>query len=138
MLKRILIAIMMVALLTTAMTVYNVKAEQADCVVTVEAGAPSSNWRYAGNFRTTGYCPCRKCCGKWSGGPTASGAMPTAGHTIAASASDFPFGTKVWINGKIYTVEDRGVGSGCIDIFYDDHETAKNHGFQYYDVYVMR
>ena len=39
---------------------------------------------------TSGYCNCPICCGQWSGGPTASGAMPTANHTIAVDAAN-PF-----------------------------------------------
>ena len=59
---------------------------------------------------TSGYCNCRICCGVWSGGPTASGAYPTANHTIAVDASNpfVPIGTKVVMNGVEYTVEDTG------------------------------
>lgn len=32
---------------------------------------------YLGKFKLTAYCSCPICCGVWSGGPTASGAMPT-------------------------------------------------------------
>ena len=44
---------------------------------------------------TSGYCNCPICCGQWSGGPTASGAMPTANHTIAVDAANpfVPIGT---------------------------------------------
>ena len=57
---------------------------------------------------TSGYCNCRICCGVWSGGPTASGAHPTANHTIAVDASNpfVPIGTKVVMIGVEYTVED--------------------------------
>ena len=50
------------------------------------------------------------CCGQWSGGPTASGAYPTANHTIAVDANNptVPMGTKVVMNGVEYTVEDTG------------------------------
>ncbi len=46
------------------------------------------------------------CCGIWSGGPTASGAYPTANHTLAVDASNpfVPMGTKVVMNGVEYTV----------------------------------
>ena len=48
-----------------------------------------------GQVVTSGYCNCRICCGVWSGGPTASGAYPTANHTIAVDASNpfVPIGT---------------------------------------------
>ena len=34
----------------------------------------------------SGYCNCSICCGQWSGGPTAGGAMPKADHTLAVDA----------------------------------------------------
>ena len=54
-----------------------------------------------GQVVTSGYCNCSICCGQWSGGPTASGAMPTANHTIAVDASNpfVPMGTHVIMNG---------------------------------------
>ena len=54
-----------------------------------------------GNVVTSGYCNCPICCGVWSGGPTASGAMPQANHTIAVDAANpfLPMGTKVVMNG---------------------------------------
>ena len=44
----------------------------------------------------------------WSGGPTASGAMPQANHTLAVDAANpfLPMGTKVVMNGIEYTVEE--------------------------------
>ena len=61
-------------------------------------------------MRENPYCNCRICCGQWSGGPTASGAYPTANHTIAVDANNptVPMGTKVVMNGVEYTVEDTG------------------------------
>src|SRR5438552_15624749 len=46
----------------------------------------------------TGYCNCPACTGYYSGGPTASGAMPRQGITIAAPRS-IPFGTVLEIEG---------------------------------------
>ena len=59
-----------------------------------------------GQVVTSGYCNCPICCGIWSGGPTASGAYPTANHTLAVDASNpfVPMGTKVVMNGVEYTV----------------------------------
>ena len=44
-------------------------------------------------FKVTGYCPCKKCCGK-ADGITASGVVATPNHTIAAS-KEYPFGTRI-------------------------------------------
>ena len=89
---------------------------------------------YYGECRITYYCPCSACCGEWAGGPTASGAMPTANHTVAA---DLPFGTKLIIDNTEYVVEDRGVSGMCIDVFVDSHEEALRRGFYYADVYIV-
>ena len=63
-----------------------------------------------GQVVTSGYCNCPICCGVWSGGSTASGAMPQANHTIAVDASNpfVPLGTKIVMNGVEYVVEDTG------------------------------
>ena len=83
----------------------------------------------------TGYCPCSACCGK-STGITASGTQATEGRTIAAP-SNFAFGTKLIIDGQVYTVEDRGgaVNGNHIDMFYNDHYTAYC-STHYSDVYM--
>lgn len=90
---------------------------------------------YAANARLTAYCSCSKCCGKWAGGPTASGVMPVEGVTVANGA--LPFGTKVSINGNVYTVQDRGVGADQFDIYMDSHNACRLFGMQYADVYIV-
>ena len=97
-----------------------------------------------GTCYITGYDNCVQCCGKWAGGPTASGVMPTVNHTVAM-ASDYPFGTKIYIEGLgYYTVEDRGVGykytNGVrypwVDVFCNNHaECFALTG--YYEVYLV-
>lgn len=88
------------------------------------------HWEQLGTYKLTAYCPCRKCCGKWSGGPTASGVMPAAGRTIAVSG--IPFGTHVWIDGLgEFVVEDRGVHGKHIDVYMANHSTARAFGVQY-------
>lgn len=66
---------------------------------------------------------------------TASGAIAQTNHTIASNT--LPFGTKVKINGIIYTVEDTGdmEGNG-IDIYVNDSEEAYNRGTHIVDVEV--
>lgn len=100
-------------------------------------------------LETTGYCPCRKCCGwkrNWfgrpvfAGGPlkgrpkkvgvTASGTRARYG-TIAADTSRFPFGTIMHIPGYGYgRVEDRGsaIRGGKIDLFFRSHSEALQWG----------
>ena len=95
----------------------------------------TSKGKYLGKFKLTAYCSCKICCGKWSGGGTASGTTPTPGRTIAMAG--VPFGTKLSINGQIYTVEDRGTAYGHVDIFMGSHSEALGFGMKYADVYQV-
>lgn len=89
-------------------------------------------------FKITAYCPCSKCCGKQTG-ITASGTRATAGRTVAAS-SQYAFGTKLLINGKVYTVEDRGgaIKGNKIDIYMNTHAEALAWGVKYLPVQVAQ
>ena len=99
------------------------------------SGSSSSGGTYLGKFTLTAYCACSKCCGKWAGGGTASGTTPTAGRTVAMGG--VPFGTKLSINGTIYTVEDRGTGYGHVDIFFSNHAEALRFGSKRAEVYQV-
>ena len=94
----------------------------------------SSQGTYLGNFMLTGYCNCAQCCGT-AGNATASGVMPTAGHTVAMAG--VPFGTQLLINGTVYTVEDLGTPYGHVDIYCSSHSEALSFGLQYADVYQL-
>ena len=100
-----------------------------------DTSSSSSSGTYLGRFKLTGYCSCSICTGQWSGGSTASGTTPTAGRTIAMGG--VPFGTKLMINGQVYTVEDRGTAYGHVDIFCSSHSEALSFGVQYADVYQL-
>lgn len=94
-----------------------------------------------GQVVTSGYCSCQLCCGIWSGGPTASGVYPTAGHTLAVDASNpfVPAGTKVVMNGVEYVVEDTGAFASYgvqFDVYYADHAAAAAHGHQMWEAYL--
>jgi len=90
-----------------------------------------------GTYKITAYCNCKKCCGK-TDGITASGVKASENHTIAAP-SNFPFGTKLLINGIVYTVEDRGgaVKNKTLDIYFDSHQEALDYGVQYHEVFLI-
>lgn len=86
-------------------------------------------------WRVTAYCPCEKCCGRFSDGITASGS-PAKGKLIAAPKS-IPFGT--WINIKGYgyaEVLDRGgaIKGKRLDVFFSTHQEALNWGVQYLEI----
>lgn len=98
----------------------------------IEAAAAankSSNSSYLGKYKLTYYCSCSKCCGK-SDGITASGKKAQEGITVASNS--LPLGTKISINGHIYTVQDRGgMASNVIDVFVSSHQKALNLGVKY-------
>lgn len=89
-------------------------------------------------YKVTAYCSCAKCCGKTTG-ITASGTRATAGRTIAAPAR-FAFGTKLSLNGKVYTVEDRGgaINGNRIDLYVNSHAEALAWGVRYLPVSVVQ
>ena len=94
-----------------------------------------------GQVVTSGYCNCSICCGSWSGGPTASGAYPTANHTIAVDAANpfVPMGTKVVMNGVEYVVEDTGAFARYgvqFDVYYDSHSAASAHGHKTWEAFI--
>ncbi|MBR3276601.1 MAG: hypothetical protein IKG08_08390 [Eubacterium sp.] len=91
------------------------------------------NLIYLGQFTLTAYCPCPACNGPYSG--TASGAPLRSGHTVAMGG--VPFGTKLYINGTVYTVEDRGTPYGWVDIFFDTHPETEAFGMRTADVYLV-
>ncbi len=68
---------------------------------------------------------------------TASGEQPEIGVTIAADAS-IPFGTVLKINGKEYTVQDRGgaINGKVIDILCESESLAELLGTNEYEVYI--
>lgn len=79
----------------------------------------------------TAYCHCARCCGK-ANQPTASGATPLAGRTIAASRS-IPFGTVIDLPGiGLRRVEDRLSRrfDNRIDLFMPSHQQALQFGKQ--------
>jgi len=97
----------------------------------------------ADRWIVTGYDACLKCCGK-TDGITASGKRAKPDHTIACNW--LKFGTKVSINGKVYTVEDRGARSlfgsknrhiKRLDIYFSTHKEALKWGKQYPKVVVL-
>ena len=107
-------------------------------ITTSRAGSTVTTTGETKIFKVTAYCPCAKCCGKQTG-ITASGTRATAGRTIAASGQ-FSFGTKLLINGNVYTVEDRGgaIKGNKIDVYMDSHAQALAWGVKYLPVQVVK
>ena len=97
---------------------------------------PSGHWENAGRHRITHY-DSGACCNGRNAGRTASGAPMQVGRTVA-TGRQYPFGTRLLINGAIYTVEDRGVPNGCIDILVGSHAEANRRGLFHTNVFIWR
>ena len=95
---------------------------------------PEGHWVPLGEYKLTFYCNCRRCCGKWAGGPCANGKMPAEGRTVACGS--LPLGTRILIAGQgEYIVEDRGVKGKHIDIFMASHSACLRNGVKYAGVF---
>lgn len=98
----------------------------------------SSSLRSLGVFKTTAYCPCNICSEGW-GRHTSTGAMASSRHTIAVDPRVIPYGSRVLINGVVYTAEDRGGGvkGNHIDIFFDTHGETRQYGTRSVEVFLL-
>lgn len=108
-----------------------------EATVTLEAPETGKQGASLGMFTTTGYCNCSRCSGGFN--LTYSGTVPKANHTLSADLDLFPIGTKLMINGIVYTVEDMGgsVDGHKVDIYYDTHEEAVAHGTKQEEVFMV-
>ena len=130
--------------------VEEVKAEPIPAIIATDSTAapaehiffaeriPSGHWVDLGTFKTTGYCNCRRCCGRWAGGPTKTGVMPVAGETVAVDPRVIPLGSMVMVDGHIYWAHDTGVRGKHIDVYYDSHSVAWSHGMKRQHVFVWK
>lgn len=125
-------------------TIDNLESERDDLANQIyemtNKNPTSTTVKDLGRFKITAYCSCKKCCGKWSGGPTASGVMPQAGRTIAVDPRVIPLGSKVIIDGHTYIAEDTGsaIKGNKIDLYCSSHKEAISFGVQYKNVSVIK
>ncbi len=93
-------------------------------------------------MRITAYCPCPKCCGRYSDGITACGHEIQPGDTFVAADRRYPFGTEMLIpgysNGRAVKVLDRGgaIKGNRLDVFFANHQEALEWGVKYLEVNV--
>ncbi len=98
-------------------------------------------WRMV-RMRVTAYCPCRRCCGKYSDRKTASGHKIRRGDTFVAADRRRSFGTEMIVlgynNSKPVKVLDRGrvIRGNRLDVFFDSHRKARKWGVKYLPVKV--
>lgn len=119
--------------------------KNAKAVPTIEENKYNGDVDWTGYFECTAYCNCVKCCGKYSPeaggkGTTKSGTMPKQGRTIAVDPNVIPLGTKVVINGNVYTAEDTGgaVKGNIIDIYFASHSATSKFGRRTLKVKVLK
>ena len=105
-----------------------------------EAGSSDTieEGEFLGDFEITAYCGCQKC--SKGNALTYSGTTPEEGRTISADLDVFPLGTRLLIDGTVYTVEDTGSGvdGNHLDIYFDSHESALDYGLQTEEVYAVQ
>lgn len=89
--------------------------------------------------KTTAYCPCAECCGRWAdGGTTASGRQAVEGLTVASNKY---YGKGILLYDEernligIYECTDKGTDG--IDIYMDSHQRAKEFGVHYYYIQLI-
>ena len=123
-------------LILLAVIIFNVSEMKASPQV-------AAQWQTV-RMRVTAYCACRKCCGKFADGITASGHKIRPGDTFAAADKRYSFGTKMVIagynKGKPIKVLDRGgaIRGNRLDVFFNSHKKALKWGVKYIDVKVRR
>lgn len=116
--------------------------------VTPEEVEPEILYEDLGTCRVTAYCSCEKCCGKWAlnrPNGIVYGAEGTELIAGVSCASPLPFGTILEIEGLgQYVVQDRIAqwvldkhGDNCVDIYFDNHEEAREFALQYLNVKVV-
>ncbi|MBC8372183.1 MAG: 3D domain-containing protein, partial [Planctomycetes bacterium] len=92
----------------------------------------------------TAYCPCKKCCGKFSDNITASGKNVYSNRSmfVAADTRLLKFGTMLSVPGyhgaRAVPVLDRGsrIRGRRLDVFFLSHRRARKWGSRYLDVKV--
>ncbi len=99
----------------------------------IDSSEQSGEWQTV-QMRVTAYCPCQKCCGKYSDGVTASGYKIRPGDAFVAADKEYSFGTEMIIagykNGEPVKVLDRGgaIRGNRLDVFFYSHEEALKWG----------
>ena len=97
--------------------------------------------RSFGTFRITGYCSCRRCCGKWADGITATGQRVKWG-IVAADWRVIPKHSRIRIRGfkTVFKVEDKGgaIKGKRIDIWFPSHKQALRFGVAKRRVWLVK
>ncbi len=112
-------------------------------LLSATATEQSGEWQTV-QMRVTAYCPCEKCCGKYSNSQTACGHKIRPGDAFVAADKEYSFGTEIIIpgyeNAAPVKVLDRGgaIRGNRLDVFFGSHEEALKWGVRHLDVKVRR
>ena len=86
-----------------------------------------------GEWKVTGYCKCRICCGKWADNRPNGKVIVNGIELIegVSCAADLPIGTRLMIGGKVWVVHDRPAeriikanGGKVVDLYCGSHDEA--------------
>lgn len=109
----------------------------------IEDNICEAHLEFIDEFYCTSYCACEKCCGKYSisrGDVVygASGEVLTPGRSVAVDPNVIPYGTVLYIDGKLYIAQDTGAFTGNhIDFYCASHEEALANPNKTTDVYAI-
>ena len=106
--------------------------------------SPARARRCTVQMLVTAYCPCRRCCGRYTDGRTACGQRVEANGSrfVAADTRILPFGTRVSVpgyhQGAAVPVLDRGtrIRGMRLDVFFLSHAQAQRWGAKWLPVTV--
>lgn len=94
-----------------------------------------------GKVQVRAYCPCKKCCGEFANGITATG-TDAYKPGIAANPDYYPYGTKLFVPGYgIATVDDTGEWvrkTGWIEVRFPLHAQAIMWGTKWLTVELVQ
>ena len=111
-------------------------ATMPDAQMVEPVGEPHEQWESLGIWKLSAYCPLECCNGRGRAWKTASGAPMVIGDTVATGR--LPYGTKLKIRDHIYTVTDRGVPYGQVDILHESNAACYRFGIQRAEVFILR
>ena len=104
-----------------------------------------------GEFKLTAYCSCSICCEGWANKREkdaygndivrgSTGERLYEGLSIAVDPTVIPYRSEVVIGSNTYVAHDCGgaIKSNKIDVYFEDHDTAKQFGVQYEEIFLWK
>lgn len=94
--------------------------------------------------KVTAYCPCAKCCGKFSDGVTSRGRDAFKTRGVAVDPKRIAYGSKVTIPGAGTFIADdtggamRNADGYHIDLRFHTHQAALNWGVKHLEVTIVK